>query len=271
MSVLENVEFPLKMRRVGRQQRRGQAREVLKKVGLTGLETRRPRQLSGGQQQRVALARALVFEPDALLLDEPLGALDKRLRERLQIEIKELHSRMGVSVLYVTHDQEEAMMMSDLIAVMCDGRILQMGTPGEVYHHPDTPFVAHFLGETNLLPCSRNSAAEGDIQVTYGDGTRGLVRSRGKGLGTDAGPVQVSVRPERIKFLGSSETRENDVDAVIVNRSFLGSHTRYTTTALGREIIVKVPDARENRARKVGDTVRLGWFGDDGQLLPVSE
>ncbi len=271
MSVLENVEFPLKMRRVGRRERRGQAREVLKNVGLAGLENRRPRQLSGGQQQRVALARALVFEPDALLLDEPLGALDKRLRERLQIEIKELHSRMGVSVLYVTHDQEEAMMMSDLIAVMREGRIVQMGTPGDVYHHPDTPFVAHFLGETNLLPCSRRSAADKFIRVTYADGTRGLVRSREKGLGTDAGAVQVSVRPERIEFLESGEARENNVEAVILNRSFLGSHTRYTANAVGQEVIVKVPDARRSRTRIPGDAVRLGWFGDDCQLLPVSE
>ena len=149
LSVLENVEFALRMRRVSRHQSHLRAMEMLEKVGLTEFAKRRPRELSGGQQQRVALARALVFEPDALLLDEPLGALDKGLRETLQLEIKEIQRRIGISILLVTHDQDEAMMMSDYIAVMRNGRIVQLGSPADLYQHPRTPFVAGFLGETN--------------------------------------------------------------------------------------------------------------------------
>ena len=152
MSVLDNVEFPLRMKRVAPQQRHKQAIDMLERVGLADLAARRPRELSGGQQQRVALARALVFEPDALLLDEPLGALDRRLREQLQLEIKEIQRRVGISILFVTHDQGEAMMMSDRIAVMDQGEIVQIGSPSDVYLHPDTSFVASFLGETNLIP-----------------------------------------------------------------------------------------------------------------------
>ena len=133
---------------------------MLDRVGLAGFAARRPRELSGGQQQRVALARALVFEPDALLLDEPLGALDRRLREQLQTEIKEIQRRVGISVLFVTHDQDEAMTMSDRIAVMRDGEIVQIGSPSEVYLHPGTAFVASFLGETNLLPVRLESSRQ---------------------------------------------------------------------------------------------------------------
>jgi putative spermidine/putrescine transport system ATP-binding protein len=139
MSALENVEFALKMRRIPRRDCYRLSMEMLEKVGLSEFAMRRPRELSGGQQQRVALARALVFQPDALLLDEPLGALDKRLRESLQIEIKEIQQRIGISVLFVTHDQSEAMMMSDRIAVMRNGRIVQIGSPTDVYQHPQTP------------------------------------------------------------------------------------------------------------------------------------
>ena len=169
MTVLENVEFPLRMRRVAKRDRRTPALDMLDKVGLGGLESRKPRELSGGQQQRVAVARALVFDPDALLLDEPLGALDKRLRESMQIEIKAIQRRVGISILYVTHDQEEAMVMSDRIAIMREGRIVQIGSPTDLYKHPQTPFAASFLGETNLLPCRGTGQDGGDGRVVFAD------------------------------------------------------------------------------------------------------
>lgn len=267
MSVLENVEFPLGMRGVARRERRGRAVDILDKVGLAGLDHRRPRQLSGGQQQRVALARALVFEPDALLLDEPLGALDKRLRELMQTEIKALHSRMGISVLYVTHDQDEAMTMSDRIAVMSDGKIVQIGAPADLYHHPVSPFVAHFLGDTNLLACTRRgSTADGHAQVCYGDGSRGLAREvRHTSAGADA--FQISVRPERVDVLRHGETRDNRVNATVMDRAFLGSHTRYMVDALGQQLMIKRVEGESGPALQPGAHIVVGWSADDAQLL----
>ncbi len=271
MSVLQNVEFPLRMRRVARRERRARASDLLEKVGLTGLEDRRPRQLSGGQQQRVSLARALVFEPDALLLDEPLGALDKRLREHLQLEIKELHLRTGVSVLYVTHDQEEAMAMSDRIAVMCEGRVVQLGTPEDVYHHPQTAFVAHFLGETNLLPCRQRSSDGTYAQVIYTNGVRGLAKSQRPYDEGKPSEVKLSVRPERIEFLTSDESRENETEAVVVSQTFLGSHTRFVLEGLAQQLIVKSSSRDAMPHAEPGETRRVGWAADDVQILSCDE
>jgi putative spermidine/putrescine transport system ATP-binding protein len=195
-NVLENVEFGLRMRGVPPADRRRRALDMLDRVGLADFTTRKPRELSGGQQQRVALARALVFEPDALLLDEPLGALDRKLRESLQNEIKELQKRFGISILFVTHDQDEAMMMSDRIAVMAEGRIVQIGPPSDVYLHPATPFVAGFLGETNLVPGTYQGMDDGYAVVDFKD-ARGRARLPADGRGLTAGEaVVVSVRPE---------------------------------------------------------------------------
>lgn len=266
MSVRENVEFPLRMRGIERRERRSRAVDILEKVGLDGLEGRRPRQLSGGQQQRVALARALVFEPDALLLDEPLGALDTRLRELMQREIKSLHSRMGMSVLYVTHDQEEAMALSDRIAVMCDGEIVQIGTPSEIYHRPVSAFVANFLGETSFFPCTRRTSAGGRAQVTYADGSRGTAREL-RGAQPASELVQASVRPERVDVLSPSETRENEFDTTVVERAFLGSQTRYVLQALDCQVMVRRLEGEDGPDLLPGDRCRVGWDGDDAQLL----
>jgi len=268
MSAIQNVEFPLRMRGVGRGERRRRAQETLERVGLEGFERRRPRELSGGQQQRVSLARAIVFNPAALLLDEPLGALDKRLRERLQIEIRDLHQKTGLSVLYVTHDQDEAMMMSDRVAIMRDGRIEQLGTPSDVYRYPSSPFVAHFLGETNLVPCRpRTSPEHGDVSVTYADGTRGLVRR------TEATPVAeadlVSVRPESVDIAAATRGRDNEVAGTVTDAVFLGSHVRFTVDALGQTFVVKGQAGQDTHAP--GDRVYLGWDARAGQLLKAQE
>ena len=232
ISVLENVEFPLRMRGMNSATRRHKAVEMLDRVGLAEFGGRKPRALSGGQQQRVALARAVVFDPRALLLDEPLGALDRRLREQLQIEIKAIQRRLGISVLLVTHDQDEAMMMSDRIAVMAEGRIVQIGTPSEVYLRPATRFVAGFLGETNLLPAG--------------------------------GGRTVSVRPERIRLLEPGAVAETVVDGVVENCVFLGHHARITVQALGQSIIVSTPGGA---AVEPGCAVRLGWARADAQAV----
>ena len=265
MSVLDNVEFPLSMKRVPRRQRRRQAMEMLDRVGLAEFAARRPRELSGGQQQRVALARALVFEPDALLLDEPLGALDRKLREQLQTEIKDIQRRVGISILYVTHDQDEAMMMSDRIAVMTDGEIAQIGSPSEVYLHPDTPFVAGFLGETNLLPVLCQGIDGGQALVRYANGMLGSARLPHSGSIPQAGDrALVSVRPERVRFVtGCSDA----VEGAVIGHAFLGRHVRTVVRAMNQAMVVSTTDIVRMAP---GDIVRLGWDNEDAQLLAGS-
>ncbi|MGH7714445.1 MAG: ABC transporter ATP-binding protein, partial [Vulcanimicrobiaceae bacterium] len=167
LSVLQNVEFPLRVRGLAARDRHARVSKILETVGLAQFAHRRPHELSGGQQQRTALARALVFDPAALLLDEPLAALDRRLRESLQSEIKDVQKRTGASILYVTHDQEEALGLSDRIAVISEGRVAQIGTPHEVYMNPANLFVAGCLGETNVLPCTPLEMFSGTVRVGY--------------------------------------------------------------------------------------------------------
>jgi len=267
MSVLDNVAFPLRMKGLGGAVRRRAALEMLDRVGLADFAARRPRALSGGQQQRVALARALVFEPDALLLDEPLGALDRKLREQLQVEIKDIQRRVGVSILFVTHDQDEAMMMSDRIAVMQDGRIVQLGAPDEVYLHPETPFVAGFLGETNLLRGRCVAPQGGHAMVRFADAVTGAARiSRGGDRPRVDAAVLVSIRPERIALLSNDAISDCMIDGVVTERVFLGRHTRLVVHALGRELIVSMAEPPPPSIGR-GTTVRLGWSREDAQIL----
>ena len=266
MSVLDNVAFPLRMKQVGASARRRAAMEMLEKVGLAEFAARRPRALSGGQQQRVALARALVFEPDALLLDEPLGALDRQLREALQQEIKDIQRRVGVSILFVTHDQDEAMMMSDRIAVMDQGQIAQLGTPDDVYLHPETPFVASFLGETNLLHGICGAPRDGYATVRF-TGAHGPARiSRGGARPKDGDTVRVSLRPERIALLGADDSADCVVSGTLTDRVFLGRHTRLVVQALGQSLVVSTASMLPG-SLDVGASVRLGWSREDAQIL----
>jgi ABC-type Fe3+/spermidine/putrescine transport system ATPase subunit len=268
MSVLDNVTFPLRMKGLAVRERARRAGEMLEKVGLDGLGSRRPHELSGGQQQRVALARALVFEPDALLLDEPLGALDRKLREQLQIEIKEIQRRVGVSVLLVTHDQDEAMMMSDRIAVMADGKIMQIGSPADVYLHPATPFVAGFLGETNLLP-GTCCGLEGDhVVIRFRNGKvghAGIPRFGGRPAPGDA--VLASIRPERIRILKPDQSADSLIEGTVVSCAFLGRHARYVIDAESQSVVVSTTDWSQTSALTPGTQVRLGWLSEDAQGL----
>ncbi|WP_149536364.1 ABC transporter ATP-binding protein [Siccirubricoccus phaeus] len=263
MSVLENVAFPLRMRGLPGAEQRRRAGEMLEKVGLSAFAGRQPRQLSGGQQQRVALARALVFEPDALLLDEPLGALDRKLRESLQQEIKAIQRRVGISILFVTHDQDEAMGMSDRIAVMAEGRLVQLGSPAEVYLHPRTPFVAGFLGETNFLTGSFCGVADGLAVLRFADGSLGRARlPDGVAVPEQGGKALLSVRPERLRLLP-----DGPVAGVVESCTFLGRHARYVVQALGQSLALSTTEWSPGAALPAGAAVRLGWAAEDAQLL----
>jgi len=219
LTVEQNVAFGLRFAKVARDEGRHRTAEVLELVRLGGFERRRPHQLSGGQQQRVALARALVLSPSVLLLDEPLGALDAKLRRELQIELKSIQREIGITFVYVTHDQEEALTMSDRLAVMAEGKVEQLGTPREVYEHPQTAFVADFLGVSNLM---RARATGSDTVEVGGVPLRAADRD-----GVPAtGVVRLTIRPERVRIGPPGGTGENCVRATIERFVYLGSTTQ---------------------------------------------
>jgi spermidine/putrescine ABC transporter ATP-binding subunit len=267
MTVGENIAFPLQMRKMSRAEIGRQTTEVLRLVGLPGYEGRYPRQLSGGQQQRVAVARALVFNPRVLLMDEPLGALDKQLRERLQLEIKALHEQLGVSIIYVTHDQEEALVMSDRIAVMNDGRIEQIGHPTELYDEPATRFVASFIGESNFI--------EGAVQradgvttsiVAHGLGELRAPHRHGIASGTQ---VALTVRPEKIVPVEDGIAPDmNAVDGTVEDVVFVGEMRRYVVALPGgQRLVLKAQNRSGVRNFERGDTIRVSWNVADGRIV----
>jgi spermidine/putrescine transport system ATP-binding protein len=249
LSIYENVAFGLRRRGVGGNDLRQQVTRILELVQLAGFEKRKPRQLSGGQQQRVALARALVNSPRVLLLDEPLGALDLKLRKEMQLFIKALQHDLGITFIHVTHDQEEAMTMADSIAVMNKGHIEQLGSPDQLYEQPATPFVARFLGVSNLL----EGEAQGDGTVKLSDGT--VVRAPAS-AGRN-GPVAVGIRPEKIR-LGTGE--ENNLTGEVRESAYIGVSTQYIVATSHGPITVYVQN-RNTRASaaNAGDRVTLSW------------
>ena len=229
MSVAQNVAFGLEMKRIPKAEVGPRVQEALEMVRLLGYGARRPRQLSGGQQQRVALARALVNHPEVLLLDEPLGALDQKLRKEMQLELKGLQERVGITFIFVTHDQEEALTMSDRIAVMSQGRVLQVGTPTEIYERPACRFVADFIGETNFVEGEVVESANGyaTIQTVDGIRLRGC-SSRSLSSGTAA---TLSIRPEKVRLLPQGEgspATENALPVRVERVNYIGSDTRIT-------------------------------------------
>jgi spermidine/putrescine transport system ATP-binding protein len=220
LSVADNVGFGLRYKDVSKQEAKKLVSDALELVRLQGLERRRPSQLSGGQQQRVALARALVLNPSVLLLDEPLGALDAKLRKALQIELKALQEEVGITFIYVTHDQEEALTMSDRLAVMSNGRVEQVGTPSEVYEEPSTTYVADFLGVSNLMDAhAEGTDSQGRCRLQLGDFE--LVAVRGD---TDArGDVKIVIRPERLGLEETGSTGENRIPGMVERVVYVGS------------------------------------------------
>jgi spermidine/putrescine transport system ATP-binding protein len=221
LNVFDNVAFGLRFKDVSKQQAPIMVGQVLSRVRLEGMEKRRPSQLSGGQQQRVALARALILNPAVLLLDEPLGALDAKLRKALQIELKGLQEQIGITFIYVTHDQEEALTMSDRMAVMSNGRIEQVGTPAEVYDEPANAYVADFLGVSNLMTARAEGAGDRSCRVRLGDFL--LLASKGD-LGA-SGRVRLVIRPERIELEPHGTTGENRVPGMVERVVYVGATT----------------------------------------------
>jgi putative spermidine/putrescine transport system ATP-binding protein len=255
MTVGENVAFPLRVRRIPRGDIAERVRRALAMVRLEQFAERRPAQLSGGQQQRIALARALVFEPSLVLMDEPLGALDKKLREHMQIEIKLLHERLGLTVVYVTHDQSEALTMSDRIAVFHDGQVVQQGMPDALYNHPCDPFVASFIGENNVLPGTVDLIDNSHVRVALGDGI--YVSATAVGELARGARVVIAVRPESVRLSSGSGDSANTCRARVTNRIYLGDHQRLMTVIeSGHAVTVKVPAGSDAVA---GTTVFLSW------------
>jgi spermidine/putrescine transport system ATP-binding protein len=249
LSIFDNVAFGLRRRGVKGGDLRGRVARMLELVQLGGFERRKPHQLSGGQQQRVALARALVNSPQVLLLDEPLGALDLKLRKEMQLFIKGLQNDLGITFIHVTHDQEEAMTMADTIAVMNSGRIEQLGTATDLYEHPRTAFVARFLGVSNML----EGTAHGNGAVRLTDGT--VIRA--PAAAGRQGALSVGIRPEKIR-LGQSD--ENVLAGEIVERSYIGVSTQYLVNTKAGTITVYVQNADPGAgAYKPGDQVALSW------------
>ncbi len=250
LTIYENVAFGLRRKRVRGDELRNRTEEMLHIVGLDGYGGRRPRQLSGGQQQRVALARALVNRPRVLLLDEPLGALDLKLRKEMQFELKRIQHDMGITFVHVTHDQEEAMTMADFIVVMHDGRIEQFGTPADLYERPATAFVANFLGVSNLLP----GTVEGTETVRLDSGT--VLHVPPGTLNGRKGKVAVGIRPEKLRVGGDEE---NSLAGEIIDRAYVGVSTQYLVrTALG-EVSVYVQGAGSHTP---GEQLQLSFSPD---------
>jgi spermidine/putrescine transport system ATP-binding protein len=263
MSVSDNVAFGLEQRKVPKAQIRTRVGEMLEIVDLGGREKRRPAELSGGQQQRVALARALVNRPSALLLDEPLGALDLKLRQAMQVELKRIQREVGITFVYVTHDQSEALTMSDRIAVMNNGVIEHLGTPRDIYEHPATKFVAGFIGTSNLFG-GRVSRVEGDRAVIeFGPDERIVVPLR-EGVSMTAGSaLEVTVRPEKINLSLSAPATPNGsaIRGTVTEVVYLGTATSYNiTTSSGSDVVVFTQNSSNSEDIAVrGNSVWLTW------------
>lgn len=274
MSVLQNVMFGLEMEKVPKKEAQARAMEALENVRLPQAAKRRPRELSGGMQQRVALARALVKKPSVLLLDEPLGALDLKLRREMQLELKMMHRQLGLTFVFVTHDQEEAMTMADRIAVMNEGRVLQVGTPEEIYETPATRFVADFIGETNFLS-GKLIGIDGDIaRVDLNNG------SFAEGIFSHDQPsadqnVVVTVRPERVNITpadaGSSDTASvNQLSGRIIEVYYIGTDVRYLVDAgNGQQLSARVQNTGNSHGVRleIGQAVMLSWDWRNTRIL----
>ncbi|MAU48185.1 MAG: ABC transporter ATP-binding protein [Rhodobacteraceae bacterium] len=266
MTVAENLSFPLEVRKIGKSEREQKVKRALDMVEMGAFGGRRPAQLSGGQQQRIALARALVFEPELVLMDEPLGALDKQLREKMQFEITSLAHQLGITTVYVTHDQTEALTMSDRVAVFNDGRIQQLAPPDELYEAPQNSFVAQFIGENNTL--------EGVVKEISGD--RCTVQLDG-GEMIDARPVnvskvgdrtRVSIRPERVELDPQLGDDSHTLKATVKEFIYMGDIFRTRLSVAGNdEFVIKTRNRPDQRRLRPGEEITIGWLPEDCRAL----
>jgi spermidine/putrescine ABC transporter ATP-binding subunit len=268
MTVAENVAFPLEMRGVPATERAARVEAALKLVRLAGYGSRRPSQLSGGQQQRVALARAVVYDPPVLLMDEPLGALDKKLREQMQLEIKHIQQQLGTTVVYVTHDQSEALTMADRIAVLHEGRLQQIGVPEELYDRPANSFVADFIGETNFVD-GRLVARNGEVVRVVTE--EGPIVAGGVPIGAapaiaEGAAVRVGVRPEHVA-LSAAGTLDDGCPGVVEESIYGGASVAYIVrVAPTLAIVARVPRGSDAPRWRPGDAVRVTWRPEDARV-----
>lgn len=272
MSVAENLAFPLQVRKINRSDTEKRVQRVLDMVELGDLGDRMPAQLSGGQQQRVAVARALVFEPSLVLMDEPLGALDKNLREQMQYEIKHIHEQLGVTVVYVTHDQSEALTMSNRIAVFEDGVVQQLASPTALYEHPKNAFVAAFIGENNKLIGTVVEADNGTCRVRLDNGD--IIKASAVNIDGVGSKTTLSLRPERVMVLPEKDMpdhMENVFEAEVCELIYLGDHIRTRVRVCGNdEFIIKVPNTGAGHHLAEGRRIDVGWSVADCHALDAS-
>jgi len=265
MTVAENLLFPLEVRKMPKAEAEKKVQKALDMVRMGEFGHRRPAQLSGGQQQRIAVARALVFDAKLVLMDEPLGALDKQLREQMQYEIKHIHENLGVTVVYVTHDQSEALTMSNRIAVFDDGIVQQLATPTELYEKPQNAFVAQFIGENNVLHGKVTAANGQHCQVDIGANRE--IHAMKINVNQVGDQSTVSLRPERV-WLNPDDSFPNVFEGKVEELIYLGDHIRTRMTVCGHsEFIVKVPNSTDQGDLRVGDTVNVGWKVEDCRAL----
>ena len=270
MTVAENLAFPLKVRKMNAAEVEDKVNKVLDMVQMRIFADRKPAQLSGGQQQRIALARALVFEPDLVLMDEPLGALDKQLREHMQYEINHIHENLGVTVVYVTHDQSEALTMSDRIAVFDDGIIQQLADPVTLYEKPDNAFVAQFIGENNRLAGTVKGISKGVASVELESGD--MVKALAVNVGGVGEPSLLSVRPERCIVTNKKTRGMSALHGRIEELIYLGDHIRCRMNVAGDDqFVVKVPNTSGKLGLEIGAEVYVGWETDDCRALDYNQ
>ncbi len=258
MTIAENIAFPMKMRGIPKDEIARRVSNVLDLVKLAGFQTRYPKQTSGGQQQRIALARALVYEPSVLLMDEPLGALDKKLREEMQLEVKQIQERLKITTIYVTHDQSEALTMSDRIALMNNGKIEQLGSPEDLYERPVNKFVADFIGESNFLEGRVIRMEKNVCEVR----TRGglSVKVKAKSGIKEGEVVHLTIRPERIQMEGDLDGAYNCFQAQVQEIVYLGETIKFIVALEGgEEIVVKTQNREGGILREKGRKVAIGW------------
>jgi ABC-type Fe3+/spermidine/putrescine transport system ATPase subunit len=276
MTAFENVAFPLRMRKVESEPLRAKVNELLSLVELAELGDRYPRQLSGGQQQRVALARALVFDPPILLMDEPLGALDKKLRESMQLEISRIQEKLQITTVYVTHDQSEALTMSDRIAIMNQGKVVQLGSPEELYERPASRFVAGFIGKSNFIQGRISGVAEGLFRVNTEAGLE--FRTPASEQARVGDRVTLAIRPEKLVFFedyfrpGEQPAGWNVLPGVVAEFIYLGDLRHYEINLPGDvRFLVQIPSRPGVESWKAGRRIEVCWKHEDGRLVGSNE
>ena len=271
MTVAENLAFPLQVRNMDKAEQEQRVNRALDMVELGPLGDRRPAQLSGGQQQRVAVARSLVFDPDLVLMDEPLGALDKNLREKMQYEIKHIHENLGLTVVYVTHDQSEALTMSNRIAVFDDGIIQQCAPPDVLYEQPENAFCANFIGENNRF-LGKVVEDNGDTVKVDIDNNAGTVIAKKVKVNAVGDRSTLSLRPERVTVNPEPGSLPNIFEGIAEELIYLGDHIRTRFTVLGHDdFIVKIPNSADHAHLEEGGTANIGWTAEDCRALDPSD